>query len=127
MSRSMKTCEKRERDRQRKWRTSAQGRFEASMLSLDALPPSCTRGEAWESDGGEGAERIVRHCDGELSAWARKLAAARKKLRRAHPELVAVFNLIVKNGSNRKESIWALMQSRKRANGTRQSTSTGDT
>ena len=75
---------------------------------------------------GKGAEEIIAACDGETpeARYRRILRNARDRLRRAHPELVEVFNLIVKNGSNRKESIWTMV-SRKRTNGRQQETDTG--
>ena len=54
-------CLKLERDRERSWRESRQGAFEASMLSLDNPSMRRTDGEdspAWESDGGKGAAAI---------------------------------------------------------------------
>ena len=78
--------------------------------------------------GGKGVEAIVAACDGErtMSRYQRILRNARRRLKRAHPELVEVFNLIVKNGSNRKESIWTMV-SRRRTNGRQQETDTGTT
>ena len=66
------------------------------MVSLDRVMPSMT--------------------EGEKSHYARCIKNARERLRNAHPEWVEVFNLVVRNGSNRKESIWRLM-SRNRTNG----------
>ena len=87
-----------------------------SWTSSKPRPPS--ESPKWLSDGGKGVEDIIAACDGETdeTRHMRCIKIAREKLRRAHPELVEVFNLIVKNGSNRKESIWQLM-SRSRANG----------
>ena len=104
---------KRERDRDRSHRQTKQGEFEAAFVSLDQIvdgfaDPSKT---VAFSDGGAGADAIIDHCDGTTpeTLYARRLKSARDKLRHAHPEWLEVFNLIVRNGSNRKESIWALM------------------
>ena len=109
-------CLKRERDRMRVRRLSRQGRFESSMLSLDCLADKLKDSSALVSDQGAGAEAVYAAVDGEASetAYARRLNAARRRLRRAHPKLVEVFNLIVRNGSNRKESICTLMMGRRR-------------
>ena len=112
---------KRERDRERKRRRARQGAFEADMLSLDALAQQGELQPSWISDGGAGAEAVVAACGGEAqgsggaggSHYARCVRSARERLRRAHPGLVEVFNLVVKNGSNRKESIWELTRSKR--------------
>ena len=118
---------KRERDREYHRRESDQGMFEASFVHLD-FDEAETREKSpkWLSDKGEGVEAIVRAVDGEdgESRYARCIKNARERLRRAHPELVEVFNLVVQNGSNRKESIWTMV-SRKRTNGRQQETDTG--
>ena len=98
-----------------KWRTlTYQGRFEISMLSYDRLAmlfddPSKA---SLLSDGGAGAERTIARCDCEmsdpvygLSKYAQTADAARKALKEAHPELVEVFNLILRNGKRRGASI----------------------
>ena len=130
-------CLKRETDRERSHRDTKQGAFEASMLSFDRLmaeigDPSKS---ATFSDNGTGEEAIVAACDGEGSKTPLDrgceskrrdiLRNARKRLKRAHPELLEVFNLIVKNGKNRKESIWALMMSKDTAGGTPPKSGTG--
>ena len=107
-------CLKRERDRMRSRRKCRQGRFESSMLSFDNMPSEMMESSAWLSDQGAGAEKVYAALDGETpeTVYARRLRLARQRLRRAHPELVEVFNLIVKNGSNREESICELTLSR---------------
>ena len=54
-----------ERDRERKWRNTSQGKFESSMLSLDALIASFDKADhiAVFSDRGAGVERIAAHDD----------------------------------------------------------------
>ena len=58
------------------------------------------------TDEGAGAED-VRSFDERRdgSYYTRRIKVARVRLSRKHPELLEVFNLIVKNGKNRRESI----------------------
>lgn len=118
-----------ENKRQAKRRKSKQGAFEASLLHIDFdEAESRAASPSWLSDRGAGADVIIASVDGETpeSVYERRLNAARKRIVRHCPELLDVFNLIVKNGSNRKESIWWLM-SKRRGNGTPQKCFTGDT
>ena len=116
----------RERERERKRRTTAQGRFESAALSLDAMPDLDTDAcESWLTDGGRGAEAIR----GETSEPEDGADTRRKRLNRARmavtrnmPECLTTFRLVIKNGTNRKESIWELMK--ERPNGTRRNTAT---
>ena len=122
-------CLKRERDRERSRREWRQGRFEASIMHIDFdEAESRAASPSWLSDRGKGADAIIDAVDGETpeNVYERRLDAARKRLRRAHPEWLEVFNLIVKNGSNRKESICALTSSC-RGSGTPQKSVTGNT
>ena len=104
-------------ERKREWmrRQSMQGKFEASFVSLDALTdridPSKLR---VLSDGGAGAEAIVDAIDGETpeTLYERRLRWARQLIRRNLPESLEVFNLIVENRTNRKDSICAMMLER---------------
>ena len=110
-------CLKLERDRERRWRESAQGKFEASHQSLDRLVDTFedpSKAAAF-SDGGAGAERIVSACDGNGGAARRAqcIRTARRRIRRTHPEWLEVFDLIVKNGSNRTESICQMTRSKR--------------
>ena len=61
------------------------------------------------SDEGKGAE-AVRSFDERKngSYYTRRIKVARMRLSRKHPELLEVFNLIMKNGKNRRESIAVL-------------------
>ena len=107
-------AEKREYYRDYKWRKTQQGEFESSFLSLDAIqaglndPDDC----AMFSDAGAGAERIrgYEHGTGGRATFRSQLEAARRKIRRNAPECLEVFDLIVKNGSNREESIWEMVK-----------------
>ena len=108
MSGDFKKCLKQERDRARSRRESAQGSFEASMLSLDQHVESFDDpGKiAVFSDGGAEAERVYSYDESvDGSYYTRRIKAARRRLSRNCPELVEVFNLVVKNGKNRHESI----------------------
>ena len=70
------------------------------------------QGGSWLSDGGRGAEDI-RGCGEARDEFARRKAAAIAKVRRKAPHLLATLRLILKNGKNRKESIWQLMKSQR--------------
>ena len=118
----------------REWhqRKTRQGAFEASFVSLDAIAE--THGGTDKlvvlSDHGRGVESMVGELDGDedalLSIRARRLEEARKRIMSEHPEWLEVFELIIKNGTNRKESIWQ-MTSKKLQNGTPQGTDIGGT
>ena len=127
ISKHLRKCEKRERDRERFKRKAAKRQHLAAMISLDALPPDAEKFNSWLSDNGEGARRIIDACDGilEESYFDRLIASARRKVKSLMPECLEVFDLIIENGSNRKESIWMLML-KKRPNGRRQKCFIGD-
>ena len=117
IERSYRQCMKREMYRERKWRMSKRYgnvrnaiHFSCDFMDAEAAEES----PAWLSDNGAGVERITAVCDGETPETRHRqtLRNARRRLKRRHPELVEVFDLIVKNGSNRKESIWALTRKR---------------
>ena len=107
-------CQKRERDRERQWRKSKRyGDIRNVMHFCDFEEAEVAEDSpSWISDNGKGVEQIVAACDGETpeTRHQRILRNARDRLRRAHPELVEVFDLVMENGENRKESIWALTQ-----------------
>ena len=109
-------CQKRERDRERQQRKSKRkGQFRNVVHLVDfEKAEAAENSPAWLSDNGKGANDIIAHCDGETgkTRCQRILRNARDRLRRAHPELVEVFDLIMENGANRKESIWALTQTK---------------
>ena len=108
MSAEFRKCLKQERDRERRRRESQQGRFEASMLSLDRLVDSFedpSKAAAF-SDGGASVERVCSFDeDGGSSYYIRAVDRARKRLERNCAELLEVFYLIVRNGKHRGESI----------------------
>ena len=107
-------CLKQERDRARSRRESAQGMFEASMLSLDRLfdtfeDPSKA---AAFSDGGAGEVRIVADCDGDGSTEYYRTCVKRAMNRlRNRPELQKTLRLVVRNGNRREDSMWEILAS----------------
>ncbi len=112
---------KMERDRERSARNAKKRAHLKSVVHIDVdFSEAEARDDSppWLSDNGAGVEAIVAHCDGEdvESSFERIRRNARRRLKRAHPELVEVFDLIIENGSNRKESIWTMV-SKKRQNG----------
>jgi len=93
--------------------------------TLDDNPSSESRGldPSWLSDRGEGVVSIIRQVDyaltdGKSEGTGRTrqqiLAAARQRVRRNVPHCLEVFNLIIKNGSNREESICQMVQEAKK-------------
>ena len=115
-----------EKDRERKHRVSDQGKFEASFASLDELIDKSDKPDKMTvlSNGGTGARSMYNVLD--YPDRVRRLEAARERIKESHPEWLEVFDLIVKNGTNRKESIWEMV-SKKLQNGTLQRTDTGTT
>ena len=68
------------------------------------------------SDAGAGVDSMLGvvdwTCFGNDDAdtvYARRISSAMKRIRRNSPSLLAVFKLIVRNGRNRKESIFQLL------------------
>ena len=101
---------------------------------------------AWTSDGGQGAETSVGivsyalHGDenreddaskpsGLTSDWNRRRKSALERVRRRLPHALATLKLILKNRSNRKESICSLVKSQlaTRRNGNSRGRSTSAT
>ena len=149
---TMRMCEKRERDRERKWRMTDQGAFESSMLSLDhvistkhckdvptpAGDDADFAGDSWQSDHGAGVEAIIRHCDraAEKARHRRMLDKARKQLERAkHGDWHIGLSQAYRHSFERNYSICELTlgllmkrhsgRSRKPQNGKPQECSTG--
>ena len=106
----------RERERERKRRATAQGRFESAALSLDAMPDLDTdECESWLSDGGRGAEAIrgeTPEPEDGADTRRKRMDRAKHRVMRKAPECMRTFWLVIKNGKNRKESIWELAKSR---------------
>ncbi len=109
-------CLKRERDRKAKRREAKQGAFEAEMLSFDRLVDSFEDPSkaAIFSDNGACVDAIVDRCDGVTPESRRTqcIRKARRRLLRTHPEWLEVFELVIKNGNNRTESICQMIFSR---------------
>ena len=62
------------------------------------------------TDEGAGAEDVRSFEERrDCSYYTRRIKIARVRLSRVHPELVEVFNLVMKNGENRSESIAELV------------------
>ena len=106
----------RERERERKRRATEQGRFESAALSLDAMPDLDTdECESWLSDGGRGAEAIrgePPEPEDGTDTRRKRMDRAKHRVMRKAPECLRTFWLVIKNGKNRKESIWELAKSR---------------
>ena len=124
----------RERERERKRRATEQGRFESAALSLDAMPDLDTdECESWLTDGGHGAEAIrgeAPETEDAGDSRQKRMDRAKHKVMRNAPECLETFWLIIRNGKNRKESIWQMTKtttSRKRKSGTRRNTAIGTT
>ena len=134
-----KRCIAREKDRYREWAKTRQGAFETyQVLHFDAEAEEAREREhstSWLSDRGRGAAAI-RRC-GKVARPQDDPDTRRKRINRARmaivrnmPECLETFWLIIKNGKNRKESIWQLMKdkaSKRPANGMPRSTAIGTT
>ena len=119
MDREYKRCIRRENDRYREWAKTRQGAFETyQVMHFDAEAEEAREREhstSWLSDRGKGAAAI-RRC-GKIARPQDDPATRRKRIDRAKhlvmrkaPECLQTFWLILKNGKNRKESIWQLAQ-----------------
>jgi len=126
-------CLKREYDRERKRKATKQGAFEASFVHFDFEKEESRereRSTSWLSDNGRGARRIYRALDPKKAKPTREqlIDRAKHRIARHNKECLPVFWLILKNGSNRKESIWELtkyLQQKKRDKKRSQRPSTG--
>ena len=114
----------RERERERKHRATAQGRFESAALSLDARPDLDTdECESWLTDAGRGAAAIrgeTPEPEDSGDTRRKRMDWAKHRIMRKAPECLETFWLVIRNGRNRKESIWELAKtttSRRRPNG----------
>ena len=119
LEREYRRCLDRERDRYREWAKTKQGAFETcQVLHLDAEAEEAREREnstSWLSDHGRSAAAI-RRC-GKIARPQDDPATRQKRIDRAKhlvmrkaPECLQTFWLILKNGKNRKESIWQLAQ-----------------
>ena len=114
MAQTYRQCIARERKRYREWAKTRQGAFETyQVLHLDAEAEEARereRSTSWLSDRGKGAAAIRRCGPARTDIWRKREAAAIEKVRRQAPHLLPVFRLILKNGSNREESICELVK-----------------
>ena len=119
LEREYRRCLARERDRYREWAKTKQGAFETyRVLHFDAEAEEAREREnstSWLSDRGRSAAAI-RRC-GKIARPQDDPATRQKRIDRAKhlvmrkaPECLQTFWLILKNGKNRKESIWQLAQ-----------------
>ena len=119
LEREYRRCLDRERDRYREWAKTKQGAFETyRVLHFDAEAEEAREREnstSWLSDHGRSAAAI-RRC-GKIARPQDDPATRQKRIDRAKhlvmrkaPECLQTFWLILKNGKNRKESIWQLAQ-----------------
>ena len=119
LEREYRRCLARERDRYREWAKTKQGAFETyQVLHFDAEAEEAREREnstSWLSDRGRSAAAI-RRC-GKIARPQDDPATRQKRIDRAKhlvmrkaPECLQTFWLILKNGKNRKESIWQLAQ-----------------
>ncbi|MBR4615078.1 MAG: hypothetical protein IKO55_05680 [Kiritimatiellae bacterium] len=137
VSRHLAKCEKRERDRERFRRNAKKRSHLANVVSLDDRPVVENSPE-WESDNGAGAEAVIRYAERDLRKSI--IEQARERVKKHARGLLQVFDLVVKYGNNRKESIWQIVKSRhpkmatkmprkrksrKRGNGTRRKCNIG--
>ena len=119
LEREYKRCLARERKRYRDWAKTKQGAFEThQVLHLDAEAEEAQEREnstSWLSDRGKGAAAslaggtvVLPQDDPETRQ--KRIDRAKHLIMRKSPECLQTFWLILKNGKNRKESIWQLMK-----------------
>ena len=117
MEEARRYCLKLERDRGHSRRRYGKGKFQDSMLHIEhdfdfqRIENSHEDPRnAWISDRGADAEKVRSFDERKYgSYYTRRIKVARIRLSRKFPVLVEVFNLIVKNGKNRRESIAELV------------------
>ena len=107
------TSYKEERDRERKLRNAKCRAHLLATVHLADFDEAESREEspAWISDGGNGVDDMVSHIDGDTpdeSYYTRRIKDAREKLESFDKKLLTVFDLVVKNGTDSKESICEL-------------------
>ena len=114
-------CLKLERDRGHSRRRYGKGKFQDSMLHIehdfdfqriensDEDPRN-----AWISDRGAGAERVVADCDGDGSpAYYRACVKRAMNRLRNRPELRRTLRLVLKHWPRREDAIWEILASRR--------------
>ena len=105
----------REYDRERKRRKTKKAKEKPEFVHID-LEESEMRDDSpsWLSDHGAGVEAIVDAIDGETpeTLYEKRRIRARDRLRKRHPDWVDVYDLVVENRTNRKDSICAMMLDR---------------
>ena len=119
--RSYRKALKLERERERKRRRYRKGQFASSMLHIehdfdfqriensDEDPRN-----AWISDRGAGAERVVAKCNGDRSPEHYRACVKRAMNRlRNRPELRRTLRLVIKHWPRREDAIWAILASRR--------------
>ena len=80
------------------------------------------RSEAWLSDHGEGVERMLDEIDGAEGRYERCSRLAMAHCRRNAPWAAPTLRQILRNGTNRRESICELMKIRHRGTRPRSTT-----
>ena len=119
LEREYKRCIAREKDRYRENAKTRQGAFETyQVLHFDAEAEEAREREhstSWLSDRGRGAAairrcgRVARPQD-DPDTRKKRIDRAKHLVMRKAPECLETFWLIIRNGKNRKESIWQLMK-----------------
>lgn len=129
LEREYKRCLKRERMRYREWAKTRQGAFETyRIMHFDAEAEEAKEREnstSWLSDCGRGAQAIrtggkAGRPQDRPDTRQKRIDRAKHLVMRKAPECLETFWLVVKNGKNRKESIWQMakkMLSKRPANG----------
>ena len=113
-------CLKLERDRGHSRRRYGKGKFQESMLHIehdfdfqriensDEDPRN-----AWISDRGADAERVVADCDGDGTAYYRACVKRAMNRLRNRPELRRTLRLVLKHWPRREDAIWEILASRR--------------
>ena len=119
LAREYGQCLRRERKRYREWAKTKQGAFETyQVLHFDAEQEEAREREhstSWLSDRGRGAA-VIRRCgkvarpQDDPDTRKKRIDRAKHLVMRKAPECLKTFWLILRNGKNRKESIWQLMK-----------------
>ena len=139
LEREYRRCIAREKDRYRERAKTRQGAFETyQVLHFDAEAEEAREREnstSWLSDRGRGAAEI-RRCgkvtrpQDDPDTRKKRIDRAKHLVMRKAPECLETFWLVIRNGKNRKESIWQLMKkttSKRPANGMPRSIAIGTT